>query len=276
MNISTTTKFVEEKTANGIFFRKTFTATSKNTLVLIMGYGGSLRIWPATFVERLAKKFIVVTYDNRGTGLSIIPQNPEDYTIAAMAGDVFDVVKLLGVASHHVLGYSMGSCIALRFAHDHQELVQSLFIMSGTAAGSLYAKPAKELSEALTNPQGKTLWEIYMNTFKLMYSPEAFELCLPTFRLMYEASKDLATRPLALAGHSHAFRNFDGTSYLANLKMPTTLLAGRNDRLMPVQNSENLAMKIAGSRLVLLDDCEHGPHIQYEDAVIEEIEKACD
>lgn len=264
----------EGKTDSGIFYRKTSSSTSQDTLVLVMGYGGSLRIWPSTFVDRLAEKFHIITYDNRGTGLSIIPQEASDYTIKAMSDDLHEVVKSLGVAAHHLLGYSMGSCIALQYAFDHPEIVKSLFLMCGTAGGAEYVKPDKAISTALANPQGKTLWDIYLYTWQLMYSPEHFERCQPAFKAIYEASKDTATRPLALVGHSNAFRGFDGSSYLEKLKMPTTILAGRNDRLMPYMNSENLT-KISGSRIVLIDDCEHGPHIQNENAVIEEIERTC-
>lgn len=264
-----TVQIEEQKTESGIFCRKTFTSTSNDFLVLVMGYGGSLRIWPATFVNALAKTFNVITYDNRGTGLSIIPPDPEDYTIKAMADDLFDVIKTLEIQSLHLLGYSMGGCMALQYAHDHSQHVKSLFLMSCTAGGTLFVKPEKEVSTALANPQGKTLWDIYMSTFSLMYSPEVLQRCMPKIKQIYEISKECPTRPLALAGHSHAFKGFDGTSYLAGLKMPTTILSGKNDRLMPVQNSENLAKNLCNANLILWDDCEHGPHIQREDEVVE-------
>ena len=52
---------IDGKTQTGIFYRKTVTPTSGDVLVLIMGYGGSLRIWPPSFVETLAQKYTVVT-----------------------------------------------------------------------------------------------------------------------------------------------------------------------------------------------------------------------
>ncbi|MCC7529585.1 MAG: alpha/beta hydrolase [Candidatus Melainabacteria bacterium] len=269
-----TVQIEEQKTGSGIFCRKTFTSTSNDFLVMVMGYGGSLRIWPTTFVSALARTFNVITYDNRGTGLSIIPPDPEDYTIKAMSEDLFDVLETLDIQSHHLLGYSMGGCTALQYAHDHAEHVKSLFLMSCTAGGALFVKPDKEVSNALANPQGKTLWDIYMSTFSLMYSPEVLQRCMPTIKQIYEISKECPTRPLALAGHSHAFKGFDGTSYLAGLKIPTTILAGKNDRLMPVKNSENLAKNLCNSNLILFDDCEHGPHIQNEDQVVELIVSA--
>lgn len=275
MTQSITTSVVEAKTSNGIYCRKTSTPTSRDTLVLVMGYGGSSRIWPATLIDKLATNFHVVTYDNRGTGTSFIPKETSEYSIKAMADDLFEVVELLEIETHHVLGYSMGSCIALQYIHDHADRVRSLFLLCGTAGGSLYVKPDKAMSTALANPQGKTLWDIYMYTWRLMYSEEEFEKCQPAFKAIYEQSKDTPTRPVALVGHSHAFRGFDGSSYLESIDKPTTILAGKTDRLMPSGNSENLAKHIRGSKLVLLDDCEHGPHIQCEDAVVAEIEQTC-
>lgn len=269
MRNSTASVTIEElKTDNGIFCRQTYTSTSQDHLVLVMGYGGSLRIWPDTFVHRLAETFKVITYDNRGTGLSLVPQNPEEYTVKVMADDLFDVITTLSVKSHHLLGYSMGGCMALQYAHDHQALVKSLFLMSSTAGGALFAKPDKSLSSALANPEGKTLWDIYMSTFSLMYAPEVLQRCMPTIKAIYEVSKECPTRPVALAGHSNAFKGFDGSGYLAGLKIATTILSGKNDRLMPVQNSLNLADKLPNSKLVLLDECEHGPHIQNEEEVV--------
>lgn len=268
-NSTGTIRIQEKKTGKGIFFRQTFSPSSKDYLVLVMGYGGSLRVWPATFVNKLAQTFKVITYDNRGTGLSIIPQNPEEYTIKSMSDDLYDVIETLDVGSHHLLGYSMGGCMALQYAHDYQDRVRTMFLMSSTAGGSLFAKPDKAVSNALANPDGKTLWDIYMSTFSLMYSPEQLERCMPTIKSIYEASKELPTKPLALGGHSHAFKNFDGSGYLSDIKIPTTLLSGKDDRLMPVGNSENLARNLCNSKLILWDDCEHGPHIQNEDQVVE-------
>jgi pimeloyl-ACP methyl ester carboxylesterase len=265
----------EAKTPGGIFFRKTQTPTSKATLALIMGYGGSLRIWPTSFIETLAQKYVVITYDNRGTGLSVIPERSEDYSVKSMSEDFAEVLHVVGSKSHHVLGYSMGSCIALQYAHENQASVRSLFLMCGTAGGALFVKPEKEMSNALANPQGASLWDIYVSTWKLMFAPEALERCRPKFEQIYENSKLLPTKLVALAGHSHAFRGFDGSEFIADLEIPTTILAGADDRLMPVDNSKNLANHIAASRLILIDNCEHGPHVQDEELVLEAIESTC-
>ena len=266
---------IEGKTASGIYFRQSSTPDSRDALVLVMGYAGSGRIWPRGFVDKLAQKYTVITYDNRGTGFSIVPQDPQEYTIKKMSDDLDEVVDQLGIRQLHLLGYSMGSCIALQYAHDHAAKVKTLFLLSGTAGGALYVKPSGEISAALAHPQGDTLWELYMSSFRLMYSPETLKRVEPQLREIFEASKDTPTTTAGLLGHSNAFGRFDGPAFLVGLKMPTTILAGQDDRLMPVQNSENLAKAIPGARLVLVPDCQHAPHVQCEDLVIREIEKVC-
>jgi pimeloyl-ACP methyl ester carboxylesterase len=131
------------------------------------------------------------------------------------------------------------------------------------------------MSAALANPQGDTLWDLYMSSFKLMYSPEMLKRVEPRLQEIFDASKDTPTTTAGLLGHSNAFAKFDGTGFLAGLKTPTTILAGQDDRLMPVQNSENLTKGIRGARLVLVPECQHGPQVQCEDLVIRAIESAC-
>lgn len=275
--------FQEGKTESGIFYRRTVCGATadaaKNqagraapTLVLVMGYGGSLRIWPATLINKLAEKYNVVSYDNRGTGLSFLPSDESAYSTAAMAGDIDDVVTALGLDRFHLLGYSMGGCIAIDYAHLHPDKVQSLFLLSTTGGGTMFAKPDKALAQALANPPGKTLWEIYVSTFSLMYSPEAFQMVEPKLRAIYEVSKEHPTRPPALLGHSRAFRGFDASGYAGQLAMPITILSGANDRIMPVQNSHLLAQALPEARLVIVPDCEHGVHLEHEDLVIDEID----
>jgi 3-oxoadipate enol-lactonase len=277
----------EGKTTGGIFYRRTNCRSGgpgtagggpanripPPTLVMVMGYGGSLRIWPETLISKLADKYDVITYDNRGTGLSFLPDSENDYTINSMAGDIEEVVNTLGLSRFHLMGYSMGGCIAIDYAHQFPDKVQTLFLLSTTGGGTFFARPDKALSQALANPQGKNLWEIYLYTFALMYSPRAFEIVQPKLKAIYAVSKFHPTRPQALAGHSRAFKCFDASGYVANLTMPITILSGANDRIMPVQNSHALAQALPHANLVIVPDCEHGVHIEREDLVIGEIEK---
>jgi len=83
-------------------------------VVLIMGYRLSSAAWPSGFIEALAARFTVVTFDNRGTGLSEKPL--DGYALSNMAADVRSLLDHLGIERTHVLGYSMGGAIAQEFA----------------------------------------------------------------------------------------------------------------------------------------------------------------
>ena len=276
--VQETISHTENKTAGGIFYRITFCKNDKSdaarqTLLLIMGYGGSLHMWPQSMIETLAKKYDLITYDNRGTGRSFLPVTNDDYSTIIMAQDVDEIVATLHLQHFHLLGYSLGGCIALEYARQYPDKLKSLFLLSTTAGGNLYTRAEKGINKALANPEGKTLWDVYLWTFGLMYSPEALEKAIPKLREIYEIAKHTPTRHQALLGHSHAFRNFDLSAAVPQLKMPITILSGTSDRIMPVQNSQALAAQLPDADLVLVPDCQHAVHVEQEPLVINEIEK---
>ena len=95
-------------------------------LVLIMGYRLSSAAWPAAFVASLARRFTVITLDNRGTGMSDKPL--EGYAIANMARDVAGLLNELGIERTNLLGYSMGGAIAQEFVRQFPERVSKLIL----------------------------------------------------------------------------------------------------------------------------------------------------
>jgi pimeloyl-ACP methyl ester carboxylesterase len=109
-------------------------------LALIMGYRLNSIAWPVALVEQLARRFTVITVDNRGTGLSDKPV--KGYAIANMARDVSRVLDELEIAQVHMLGYSMGGAIAQEFVRQFPDRVASL-ILCATMAGGPQAKYAK-------------------------------------------------------------------------------------------------------------------------------------
>src|SRR5260370_31717634 len=74
-------------------------------LVLIMGYRLNSGAWPDAFIDTLAQRFTVITFDNRGTGQSDKPVT--GYALANMARDLFDLLGELRITSTYLLGYSM-------------------------------------------------------------------------------------------------------------------------------------------------------------------------
>lgn len=236
-----------------------------------MGYAGSFRTWPISFIEHLAQTFVVLSYDNLGTGLTAAPPRVEDYTIARMAQSASEVADDAGWTRFNLLGYSMGGMIALQFAHDHAERVETLFLMSTTAGGASRIKAEPEVSQTLVNPPGETLWDMYVSTFKIMFSEERFPQVLSSIQGIYDQTKDFIISSTTLAGHDQAFRSFDGTRWLRGLTMPVTILVGADDRIISCQDALAMSAQLPQARLVVIPDCGHAPHIQNEDEVVAEI-----
>src|ERR1700751_4766785 len=102
-------------------------------LVLVIGYRLNSGAWPAPFVEQLARRFTVITLDNRGTGLSDKPV--QGYAIANMARDVCGLLEELDLPQVHMLGYSMGGAIAQAFVRQFPQRVSSLILCASMCGG---------------------------------------------------------------------------------------------------------------------------------------------
>jgi 3-oxoadipate enol-lactonase len=118
-------------------------------LVLNMGYRLSLAASPAEFVTALAKRFTLLLFDNRGTGLSDKPTS--GYALSNMANDVIGLIDHLDIPRANVVGYSMGGAIAQELVCRHPNRVLSLVLVATLCGGSraIYAGPAVMSSGSL-------------------------------------------------------------------------------------------------------------------------------
>jgi 3-oxoadipate enol-lactonase len=262
-------------TDSGIHYRVVRSATSKDPLVLVYGYGGNIGMWPVRLLERLAEKFVVVCLDNRGAGQSACPRIPTEYTVEIMANDVDAVVETLKLPKFHLLGYSLGGCIAIQYAATHQSKVKSLFLLATTGGGSLWSKPPVDQAAILKAPKGDTLWDMYVSVWETTMSAEALKQYDSTLRELFENSKTYITPNEALMGHLNAFRNFDGSPLVQSIGVPTVVFCGADDRLIPAQNSRNLANQLPHAKLVQVPNCEHYPHVEAQELLLSEICALC-
>jgi pimeloyl-ACP methyl ester carboxylesterase len=142
-------------------------------LVLVMGYRLNSTAWPATFIEQLARRFTVITLDNRGTGLSDKPV--EGYAIANMARDVHGLLDELGLAQVHMLGYSMGGTVAQEFARQFPHRVSGLVLCATMCGGphAIYMPPS--VMRVMRELDGLEPEEIARRIWKVTYSPGYIE-----------------------------------------------------------------------------------------------------
>jgi pimeloyl-ACP methyl ester carboxylesterase len=223
-------------------------------LLMIMGLAGSGAMW-FRMLPHVARRHRAIVFDNRGTGGSSPAHRP--LKMADMVGDAIAVLDAAGVQTAHVMGASMGGMIAQHLALEHRERVRSLLLACTTAGGRREPPNLRLTAAALMRPLvGRT------RTFGLvapaLYSPrtqtEAPDRLSEDMRIR-SADRVGALTPLmqgmAIAGH-------DTRSRLHELGgLPTLVVHGLDDRLVPPEHGRELANSIPGARLVEIPGAGH-------------------
>jgi len=224
---------------------------SGEPLLLIMGLGYSSGMWH--HVEPgLAAHYRVIVFDNRGIGRSEAPPGP--HLIPQMAGDAVAVLDAAGVESAHVFGLSMGGFIAQELALVHPRRVRSL-VLGATACGGAHAVRAKqEVQDTLVNRARLPVEQ----SIRVMF-PYIYDVSTPPARIEADMAKRLADYPdpQVYLGQLEGIRQWQGCERLHDLHLPTLILHGENDELVPPGNARLLASHIAGSRLQLIPNASH-------------------
>jgi 3-oxoadipate enol-lactonase len=224
-------------------------------LVLVMGYRLSSRAWPKGFIEALAARFTVITFDNRGTGLSEKPLH--GYALSNMAVDVCCLLDHLGIERAHVLGYSMGGAIAQEFALRYPARLLALILCATFCGGSktIYAKP--HVLGAIHDLEGLLPEEAARQICSVTYSPAYLRSNQQAVEL--QMRREIANpTPLYVADlQFQALAEFDSSSALPSIRAPTLVLTGELDQLVPPRNSRIIADLIPRSKLVVIPECGH-------------------
>jgi 3-oxoadipate enol-lactonase len=220
-------------------------------VLLIMGLGYASCMWYRTR-PILAEAYRVLTFDNRGVGQSDVPPGP--YCISQMAGDAAAVLDAAGIGRAHLFGISMGGMIAQEFALQYPERVASL-ILGCTAAGGPNAVRAESAIlatlAALANMPAEQAAETAVS---FIYDPGT-----PRHRI----DEDIATRRPwfpSRAGYLaqlHAIRPWESFRRLHQINLPTLVIHGKTDQLIPAGNAELIAGQIRGSHVALLERAGH-------------------
>src|SRR6185295_1310735 len=142
-------------------------------LLLIMGYRGSSFMWGEELLTLLARHLQVISFDNRGTGLSDKPETL--YTIPMMADDAAGLLRHLGVQRAHVFGVSMGGMIAQELALRHPQMVQRLILGCTSCGGPQAVLASHEVLTRLIPPPELPRAEAIRRQWTVTSSPRFIE-----------------------------------------------------------------------------------------------------
>jgi 3-oxoadipate enol-lactonase len=224
-------------------------------LLMIMGMSGTSLHWGEPFLEPLRKDFEVIAYDHRGVGAST--KLDGEITIKAMAEDAATLLATLEIDSAHVVGISMGGMIAQELALAHPERIKTLTLGCTYCGGegSALADPAdmQELAAAMMSGDRERAiragWEINVSP-SFAADPDAWS----AFQAI--AAQRAVAVPVVMA-QMQACVAHDTNGRLPSLQMPTLVIHGTEDRLLPEPNGRLIASRIPGSQLEVIDGVGH-------------------
>jgi pimeloyl-ACP methyl ester carboxylesterase len=228
-------------------------------ILLFNGWGGSTESWNPEMIKELAGFHRVITLDNRGTGRSDKPDI--EYSIEMMTDDAAGLLDAIKVPKTHVLGFSMGGTVAQMLALNHPEKVLSLILCATTCGGphSMRNRPQnRENLSTLANPSpAMTKEEAVLPLLRGLYTPNYLHEHLEEL-IKDETSAKYPTPPFALRRQSQALSKFDSYDRLPKIGVPTLVLVGDADTMVPHENSLILAERIPGAKLRIFKNTSHG------------------
>ena len=269
--------------------------------VLIMGIGAQRVFWPEDFVRRLVDRgHRVIVFDNRDVGEStwlrqlrapppmvamtralagLEVQAP--YTLWDMADDTALLMDALHIPCAHVAGISMGGMIAQSLAIRHPDRVRSLASMHSTSGSRLHSIGDPRKYAALLAPGPQTREEAAEHLVRLyrnIGSP-AYEQDWEEVRARGRLAFDRGANPAGfLRQWAAILASGSRARELATVRVPTVVIHGSEDGLVPTRAGRHTASCVPGARFELIEGLGHdlppGVRLRIADLLLENAARA--
>jgi pimeloyl-ACP methyl ester carboxylesterase len=245
------------------------------TILLVMGLGMQLIHWDLEFCEGVAERgFHVIRFDNRDSGLSTKIDAPVPNVMKAMAGfpirapylledmanDSFGLLDHLGIERAHVTGVSMGGMIAQTMAITRPQRVLSLASMLSTTGDRRVGTPKLRVWSVLMRraPEQRDLYiEYFVRVFRMIGSPR-YRVDEERMRELAAETYDRCHYPAGTARQLGAIlASGSRTAGLRRLDVPTVVVHGKDDPLVPFRAGAATAKAVPGAELVAIPGMGH-------------------
>jgi 3-oxoadipate enol-lactonase len=213
-------------------------------MILLEGLGGDIPGWRRN-IPTLSRELRVIAYDFRGNGHSDEPPGP--CTMATFVDDTVALLDHLAIDRAHVYGQSFGGMVAQELALTTPERVRTLVLGCTDMGERTTIRP-----EGATTPKHEPWRALYAPGFPDRHPDRVAE----DLRIV-AAQRD---HPIGRRRQWEAVQVFDSSDRLPRLRIPTLVLHGTEDRLIPVENGRRLAARIPRAELVLLEGAGHVYH----------------
>jgi 3-oxoadipate enol-lactonase len=219
-------------------------------LILLEGMGGDIPGWRRN-IPTLARELRVIAYDFRGNGNSDDPPGPT--TMSTYVDDTVALLDALGIDRAHLYGQSFGGMVAQELALTRPERVRTLILGCTDMGERTTIRP-----EGATAPKHEPWRALYAPSFPDRH-PEHVADDLRVAALQPD-------HPVGRRRQWEAVQGFDSYDRVPDLRVPTLVLHGTEDRLIPAENGRRLAARIPDAELVLLEGAGHVYHSEQAEA----------
>lgn len=280
--------------ANGIdICYESFGNKENSTVLFVMGLGAQMVAWPEPLITGLVDAgFHVVRYDNRDVGLSqkfdsaglpdfeslvadlMAGKKPDSpYYLSDMAADGLGLLDALGISQAHVVGASMGGMIVQQMAIEAPErLLTMTSIMSSTGDPSVPSATEEAMAVLmLPPPDTGDINELVTHSLKnrKVIGGDGF-VDDEAARSLAAATIERQNYPVGVARQRAAIMSSGPrTEALKKVNVPTLVLHGDKDPLIPVEGGMHTAETIPGAKLEILEGMGHALFPMYQPRVLE-------
>jgi len=222
-------------------------------LLLVPGLSGRGSFW-ASQVADFSRDFRVVVHDHRGTGRST--HSRIRYSVEQMADDVLRLMDTLGIDGAHLVGHSTGGAIGQVLALEHSGRLRSLVLSATWAGPDPYFRRLFESRKGVLLSQGL---EAYLRASALFMSPPVWISANDALLEAQHAAALAEAAPVEVtASRIDAILRHDRRAQLTEIRVPTLVIVAQDDMITPRFYSDELASRVPGAKLVVLDAGGHG------------------
>lgn len=257
-------------------FYETFGSAGDPVLLLVNGFGSQCINFKEAWCERfVAEGFHVVRFDNRDVGLSSHLKDGPEYRLADMADDGFAVLDAVGADKAHIAGWSMGGMIVQSMAIARPERVLSMTSVMSSPGGDVGAAPDPEAMAQLTLPAPQSREESieqYVAAQHVIGTPGSFddERLAADAAAIYDRSFDPGGRARQMTAILKSPSRQDA---LKELQVPSHVIHGDKDRLVPIEAGRLTAELIPGGVFTVIEGMGHDYPPQLWDELVGVITK---
>jgi aminoacrylate hydrolase len=221
-------------------------------LLLVSGLNGVGSFWERQ-VPDLARDFRVIVHDHRGTGKS--SHSRIRYSVEQMAADVLALMDELHIRSAHFVGHSTGGAIGQVLAQDYPGRLESLVLSHTWPGRDPYFRRLFESRREILNALGV---EAYLRASVLFLAPPAWISANDALIVEQHRAQAAAAAPVeVMTSRIDAIVAFDRRDRLGSIRTPTLVVVAEDDTITPRFYSDELAARIPGAKLVVLEGGGH-------------------